>query len=140
MKYRVLLIVGFLFVLLSGCNDNPAWVGKSNSTDKAEIQAAETCKCLYEMLDKEVSIDRDLVVSEIKARMKTDKTKLPSVVLASKDPETSKALAIEEDFSMKMDDCECMKPVHENLLNQGVTFEDMMDKLDIGCLLGAFYN
>lgn len=140
MKNRALILIGFLFVLLSGCNDNPAWIGKSDTEDKAEIQAAVTCKCIYEMLEKESGIDRDLVFSEIKTKRKTDKTKLPSLVLASKDPETMKALAIEEEFSMKMDDCECMKPVHEDLLNQGVTFEEMMDKLHQGCLLGAFYN
>ena len=106
-QYGFLLLAIFLLVL-SGCNDNPAWLGKSTATNKAEIQAAETCKCVYAMLELESGIDRDALIGEIKAKMKAQNTTLPPSLDDSKDPETLKLMAIEEDFSLKMDECDCM--------------------------------
>lgn len=141
MKKHTLFLPILFILLLASCNDNPAWVGKSNPEQKANIIASETCKCIYEMLGKEPGIEIDMLMEEAKAQQKSANGGLLSETVAlGASPMILKAMSIEEDFSIKFDECECMAPIQENLLNQGVTFDDMMTSLDKNCLLGAFYN
>lgn len=139
MKLRPFLFLPLLALLLTACNSNPAWSGP-NPTAKADVLAAETCKCLYEMGGEEASWDLDAIMKEVKAIRKKTKGDLQMAILETENPQVLKALMGEEDFSMKMDDCECMKPIQDGLLEQGVSFEEMMARLDLNCLLGAFYN
>jgi hypothetical protein len=135
--HLVLFLLGCLF--FAACDSNPAWVGPKGE-GKADKLAAETCKCLYEMVGSEAGWDRDAILEEVKKIRKGTKRNLQDAVLESENPAVVKALSGEEDFSMKMDECECMEPVQDLLLEQGVAFEEMMGRLDQHCLLGAFYN
>lgn len=139
MKKHTYLLVMAAALLLAGCNGNPAWVG-GKPNGKAENLAAETCKCLHEMVGKEPGWNLEKLMEATQAIYKAHKADLQAAVFESDNPEVLKAMEGEEDFSMKMDDCECMKPVQDGLLEQGVAFEEMMAKLDKQCLLGAFYN
>jgi hypothetical protein len=139
MKLRPLFFLFVLALLVSACDSNPAWDGPS-PTGKADKLAAETCKCLYTMVGEEAGWDRDAILEAVKAIRKKTKGDLQMEVLASEDASIQKALSGEEDFSLKMDECDCMKPVQDGLLEQGVSFEEMMAKVDLHCLLGAFYN
>jgi hypothetical protein len=139
MKTFALLSLVALVTLLAGCNRNPAWDG-SKTEDKADRLAAETCKCLYEMAGQEPGWDLDGIMREIKSLRKAGGRNLQNALLKSDNPVIQKALAAEEDFSLKMDDCECMKPVQDGLLDQGVSFDAMMTRLNAHCLLGAFFN
>lgn len=139
MKLRHLALLLTLAIAVTACDSNPAWDGPK-PTDKTEKLAAETCKCLYTMAGSEAGWDRDAIMDAVKAIRKKATGDLQMMVLSSDNAAIQKALAGEEDFSLKMDDCECMKPVQDGLLEQGVAFEDMMAKLDMHCLLGAFYN
>ncbi len=126
-------------LFLAGCNSNPAWVGP-DPKEKADGLAAETCKCLYEMVGKEPGWNLDELMEAAKSAYKTNKDNLQAAVFESDNPAVLNAMEGEEDFSMKMDDCECMKPVQDGLLEKGVAFEEMMERVDKKCLLGAFYN
>lgn len=138
MKKYISLTMLAAVVLLAGCNDNPAWLGKAGS--KTEELAAETCKCVYSELEKDASLDLGAIMTAVKALHEQHKDDLHDAVFDSDDAAIQKALAKEEDFSLMLDDCECMKPVQDALLEKGVPFEDMMEVLDKQCLLGAFYN
>jgi hypothetical protein len=135
--YIILLLLACL--LFAACDSNPAWVG-SKPKEKADKLAAETCKCLYDMVGSEAGWDRDAILEEVKKIRKGTKRNLQEAVLESENPAVVKALSGEESFSMKMDECECMEPVQDGLLEQGVSFEEMMGRVDVYCLLGAFYN
>jgi hypothetical protein len=139
MKKFALLSIVAVVTLMAGCNRNPAWDG-SRIVDKADRFAAETCTCLYKMAGQEPGWNRDAIMREIKSLRKAGSRSLQSAVLQSDNPEIQKAIAVEEDFSLKMDECECMKPVQDGLLDQGVSFDEMMTSLNTHCLLGAFYN
>lgn len=140
-KIRHLLLLLPMAVLLVGCDSNPAWIGPSpKEGDKAGTLAAEACECMYDMAGKEQGWDRTKLVDAIKDIRKNVKGEFITAVLSSDNPDIAKAIAAEEDWSMKLDDCECMKPVQDGLLEQGVAFEQMMEILDRQCLLGAFYN
>lgn len=128
-----------LLLMLSACDSNPAWDGHKPK-EKAERLAAGTCKCLYEMAGKEPGWELSKIMDEVEAIHKKVKGNIQMAVLGSSNPAIVKALEGEEDFSLKMDDCECMKPIQDGLLEQGVSFEAMMEQLDQHCLLGAFYN
>ncbi|MBL0015256.1 MAG: hypothetical protein IPP17_02165 [Bacteroidetes bacterium] len=137
-KYAFFLLIATT-LLLAGCDSNPAWVGPKPK-EKADGLAAETCKCLYEMVGKEPGWNLDELMEATKSIYKAHQTDLQAAIFESDNPAVLKAMEGEEDFSMKMDDCECMKPVQDGLLEKGVAFEEMMERLDKKCLLGAFYN
>jgi hypothetical protein len=139
MKKRFYFLLLMTSLLCAACDRNPAWDG-SKPQDKADKLAEETCKCLYTMMDAEPGWELDLIMEEVKAIRKSTKGDLQMAVLETENPAVLKALLGEEDFSLKMDDCECMEPVQDGLLEQGVAFETMMERLDKHCLLGAFYN
>jgi hypothetical protein len=139
MKQRVFLFLVLGSLLIVGCNKNPAWTGPEPK-DKADAFAFETCKCLHEMVGKQPGWDVEKLMDEVRSIQKKTKGNLQNAVLESENPDILKALEGEEDFSMMIDDCECMKPIQDGLLEQGVPFETMMEKLDMNCLLGAFYN
>ncbi len=139
MKLRHLILLLLLGTLLTACDSNPAWDGPKPKS-KAETLAAESCKCLHQMITTEPGWDIEAIMTELKSLRKGHKGDLQAAVFASQNAAIQAALKGEEDFSIKMDDCECMKPVQDGLLEQGVAFEEMMSKLDMHCLLGAFYN
>ena len=139
MKKYTFFVLMAATLMLAGCNSNPAWVGP-DPKEKADGLAAETCKCLYEMVGKEPGWNLDELMEAAKSAYKANKDNLQAAVFESDNPAVLKAMEGEEDFSMKMDDCECMKPVQDGLLEKGVAFEEMMERLDKKCLLGAFYN
>jgi hypothetical protein len=139
MKLRPLIFLPLLALLVTACDSNPAWDGPK-PTAKADVLAADACKCLYQMIGEEPGWDLDAIMEEVKAIRKKTKGDLQMAVLSSEHPKVIAALDGEEDFSIKMDDCECMQPVQDGLLEQGVAFEEMMARLDLHCLLGAFYN
>jgi hypothetical protein len=136
--FRFLLMV-CVAVLFASCNDNPAWDGHK-AASKAEAHAVQTCKCVYEMMEKEPGYDLPKIMEEVKALKKIVPNDLQNAVLTAETPAIMKANQNEAAFSEKMDDCECMKPVNDLLLEQGVDFHDVMEQLDLHCLLGAFYN
>lgn len=140
-RFRFLPLLLPVILLLAGCDSNPAWVGPSpKKGDKAGNLSAEACKCMYDMAGKEEGWDRDKLMEAIKAIREKAPNDFLTAVISSDDPNISKAIEAEEDWSIKLDDCECMKPVQDGLLEQGVAFEEMMEILDKQCLLGAFYN
>jgi hypothetical protein len=139
MKKNAFFLLLAATLLLVGCDSNPAWVG-SKPTEKVDGLAAETCKCLHEMIGKEPGWNLDEIMEATKAIYKAKKPDLQAAVFESDNPAVLKAMEGEEDFSMKMDDCDCMKPVQDGLLEKGVAFEEMMERLDKKCLLAAFYN
>jgi hypothetical protein len=136
-KYISLTLLGCL-VLLSSCNNNPAWIGKGDA--KADELAAETCKCVYTEMEKDESLNLPAIMEAVKALHEQHKDDLHDAVFDSENADVKKAIAKEEDFSLMLDECECMKPVQDALLEKGVPFEEMMSVLDKKCLLGAFYN
>jgi len=139
MKKRPYFLLLILALALTACDSNPAWDGPKPKS-KADKLASETCKCVYEMMGTEPGWKLDEIMTAVKAIRKKTKGDLQMAVLESENPAIGTALDGEEDFSIKLDDCECMKPVQDGLLEQGVAFEEMMSKLDMHCLLGAFYN
>lgn len=139
MKLRSFIFLASIALLLTACDSNPAWDGPKPKS-KAEKLAAETCKCVYQMVGEEQGWDLEAIMEEVKLLREKTKGDLQQAVLESENAAVVAALKGEEDFSMKMDDCECMKPVQDGLLEQGVAFEEMMSRLDMHCLLGAFYN
>jgi hypothetical protein len=139
MKLRHIFLLLGLAILFSACESNPAWDGPKPS-DNADKLAYEACGCTYEMLGKEAGIDLSAVMKELKSIRKASKANFQMAVLETESPELIAALQNEGDFSIKMDDCECMKPVQDALLEKGVAFEEMMARLDMHCLLGALYN
>jgi hypothetical protein len=139
MKLRHFIFLAATALVFTACNSNPAWDGpKPNG--KVDKLAAETCSCVYDMMGAESGWDLPAILEEIKSIRKKTTGDLQAAVMASENPAITKAMQGEEDFSIKLDDCECMKPVQDGLLEQGVAFEEMMAKLDMHCLLGAFYN
>lgn len=139
MKKRPYILILFACMFFAACNSNPAWEGP-NPKEKADKLAAETCKCLYAMMGEETGWDLDQIMEETEKIKRSTQRNLQDAVLESENPAVLKALSGEEDFSIKMDDCDCMEPVQDGLLEQGVPFEEMMERLDRHCLLGAFYN
>ena len=139
MKLRQFVCLLCLSLSMVACSGNPAWVGAS-PTGKTEKLAADACNCVYEMMGTEAGWDRQAILDEVKAIRKKSKTNWQMDILASANAAIVKGIKDEEEFSLKLDDCECMKPIHDGLLEQGVAFEEMMASLDLHCLLGAFYN
>ena len=140
-RLRFLPLLLPVILLFAGCDSNPAWVGPSpKEGDKAGNIAAEACKCMYDMAGQEKDWDRTKLMEAIKAIRKNAPNEFLTAVISSDDPDISKAIQAEEEWSIKLDDCDCMKPVQDGLLEQGVAFEEMMEILDKQCLLGAFYN
>jgi hypothetical protein len=138
MKLRHFIGLACLALLFAACG-NPAWVGPK-PTSKVDKLASETCTCVYDMMGAEPGWNRDAILDAIKDLYKANKKNWHDDVRNYENPDIQAAFVTEEDFSMKMDDCDCMKPVQDALLEQGVSFDDMMASLDIHCLLGAFYN
>jgi hypothetical protein len=139
MKLRHIILLLTLAITVTACDSNPAWVGPK-PVDKSDKLAAETCKCLYTMMGEEPGWDLEAILEAVKEIRKASPANTQEMVLASENAAIAKAMDGEEDFSLKMDDCECMKPVQDGLLEQGVSFEEMMARLDMHCILGAFYN
>lgn len=139
MKLRHLLPLITMALLVTACDSNPGWIGASPK-GKTEELASETCKCLYELAGTYPGWDRAAILEEIENIRKTDKSDLPAAIEASDNAALSKAFNDEYDFSMKVDECDCMKPVLDGQLERGVDFDEMMDVIDTRCLLGAFYN
>ena len=139
MKLRHILFLAISALLFSACDSNPAWDGPKPTT-KTDKLAAETCKCIYEMAGKEPGWDLPAILEAVQSIRKSNKGDFHDAVMSSENPAILKAMEGEEDFSIQMDDCECMVPTQDGLLEQGVPFEEMMAKVDLHCLLGAFYN
>lgn len=140
MKHCYLLLLLPTAFLVAACNRNPAWTSSTDASKKADVLAEETCKCVYEMMGQEPGWNRDHILEAVKEIRSTNPRDLHAAVLESSHPEIMQALEDEEEFSLKLDDCECMEPVQDALLEQGVDFDAMMNSLDQNCLLGAFYN
>ncbi|HHG86638.1 MAG TPA: hypothetical protein ENJ82_17955 [Bacteroidetes bacterium] len=128
--FKILLITIFCTFSLWACDTNPGWDG-SQPAGAAEVLAKETCKCIYEvMAEMEDVFDIDLILDKMLEKNKGT-TEIPDIDIA---------LKMEAAISIKVDDCECMKPVNDAAFNRGVELEDLLNAVDKHCTLGVFYN